>query len=259
MISPTFAVGAEAIFQTERARPNTCCLWKIVDARHRLPTGTVVLPLLALALTFAVPLPARAAVNTIPVQVRELDAAAMSLFDAAEAGNWADAGRALDRVKRASSNLTTLEAPYVEAGGQLEDFFQVTNNFGADLIEAATALTVKDRRTLVSSADRLAARAGELSMPFAKRASALAPHIEALLFFARRMRSALAWHDISGFRMANDHFQRLRQALNNEFAKQAPEKVRAIDEALKRVSVSGSSADVKLLYTAIQDLRGTLQ
>jgi hypothetical protein len=121
----------------------------VLVTRRRLLAGTAALPLVALAVTFGLSIRARAATDTIPSAVRDLDVAAMALFDAAE--------------------------------GQLNNFFQARNNLTGDLIEAKTALSVKDRRWLVSSADRIAARAGELAQPFAQQANVLIARIEALL------------------------------------------------------------------------------
>ena len=61
-------------------------------------------------------------------------------------------------------------------------------------------MSVKDRRWLASSADRIASRAGELSQPFAERGGTVHQRVEVLLFLARRMRRALVWNDQSGYR-----------------------------------------------------------
>jgi hypothetical protein len=216
------------------------------------------LALLGLGATLGLPSPARAAANMIPKAVRNLDAAAMKLFDAAEAGDWFAAQQALDSAQAAGAAVDNLEGAYSDAGGQLENFFQVRNNIGADIVEAGTALSAKDRRWLVNSADRIAARAGELSEPFAERSNALVPRIETLLFLARRMRRARVWQDNVGFRAANDDFKRLWQALRRELRGQPAEKRRAIDEALNRAADSSSGADMKALYAAVLDLRDTV-
>ena len=231
----------------------------VVIARRRLLAGTAALPLVALAATLGLSMRARAATNTIPSVVRDLDVAAMALFDAAEGGRWPAARRAMDRARTAADAVGAVESAYVDAGGQLSDFFQARNNLTGDLIEAKTALSVKDRRWLVSSANRIAVRAGELSQPFAEQAKALIPHIEALLFLTRRMRQARVWQDDIAFGVAQDDFKRLWHALRDKLDKQPPDKVRALDEALTRVAISRSRTDLKSLYTAIQELRGLVQ
>ena len=227
----------------------------VVVMRRRLLAGTAALPLVALAATFGLSTRARAATGMIPSAVRDLDMAAMALFDAAEGGRWLVARQALNRARTSAEAIGAVESAYVDAGGQISDFFQARNNLTGDLIEAKTALSVKDRRWLVSSADRIAARAGELSLPFAEQANVLIPRVEALLFLARRMRRALVWQDDIGFGVAQDDFKRLWQALRDELEKQLPDKVRALDNAMNRVAVSRSSTDLKSLYTAIEGLR----
>ena len=227
----------------------------VVVMRRRLLAGTAALPLVALAVTFGLSTRARAATGTIPSAVRDLDVAAMALFDAAEGGRWLVARQAMERARTAAEAMGAVESAYVGAGGQINNFFQARNNLTGDLIEAKTALSVKDRRWLVSSADRIAARAGELAQPFAEQANVFIPRIEALLFLARRMRRALVWQDDIGFGVAQDDFKRLWQTLRDELDKESAGKVRALDDALSRVSVSRSRTDLKSLYAAIQGLR----
>lgn len=210
--------------------------------------------LLGLAATLSPPRPARGAANSIPPAVRNLDSAAMKLFDAAEARDWSAAQRALDGARATGAAVDNLEGPYTDAGGQLENFFQVRNGLGADIVEAGAALSAKDPRWLVNSADRIAARAGELSEPFAQHSSALLPRIESLLFLARRMRRARLWQDDSGFRSAHDDFKRTWQGLRRDLRNQPAEKLRALDEAFARVSDLNSGADLKALYTAVLGL-----
>jgi hypothetical protein len=123
-----------------------------------------------------------------------------------------------------------------------------------EVIEVQTALSVKEKRWLVSCAARIAARAGELSQPFDGQTNALIPSIEALLFLARRMRQAGVWQDDIGFGVAQDDLKRVWQTLSVELKRQSPERVRALDDALTRVSNSHSSAALKSLYTSIQGL-----
>ena len=89
-------------------------------------------------------------------------------------------------------------------GAWLDRFFEACNNLGADLVEARTALTVKDRRWLVSTAGLIADRAGEFSQPFVEHGNALIPSIESLLFLAPRMRRAVVWQDTIGYRNTHD-------------------------------------------------------
>ena len=228
-------------------------------ARRRLLAGAAALPLVALGLILVPAIRAHAATASTPastpVSVRELDSAAMALFDAAEASDWTAARQALARARRAAEAVGSVEPAYTDAGGRLNHFITARNNLGADLIEAKTALSVKDRRWLVSSADHLAARAGELAQPFAEHAGALAPRIDTLLFLARRMRRALVWQDNVGLRAARDDFRRLWQELRSELRNQPSGTRRALDEALTRMTDSASTAHAKALYAAVRQLR----
>lgn len=227
----------------------------VLSSRRRLLAGAVALPLAGLGLAIVPVVRARAATAGTPVAVRELDRAAMALFDAAEASRWAAARQALAAARRAADAIASVESAYTDAGGRLNHFITARNNLGADLIEAKTALSVKDRRWLVSSADRLAARAGELAQPFAEHAGSLDPRIETLLFLARRMRRALVWQDNDGLRAARDDFERLWRALRGELRNQPPGSRRALDQALTHMTDSASTAHAKALYDAVRRLR----
>ena len=221
--------------------------------RRRALLIAVVPPLLApLAMT---PRTAHAAAAAIPAALSEIDRAAVALLDAGETGQWAAARQALIRAGEATHGVAPLESAFVEAGGELRHFFQARNDLVADLIEAKTALSVKDRRWLSSAAVQIAARAGELSQPFAARSGALLPQMESLLYLARRMRRAMVWQDNIGFRSAQADFKRLWPALKGELASAPVDRVRAMDEALVSISSSSSTADVRRLYAALQQLR----
>ena len=221
--------------------------------RRRALLIAVVPPLLApLAMT---PRTAHAAVAAIPAALHELDRAAVTLLDAGETGHWVAAGQALARAGKAAHKVAPLESAFVEAGGELRHFFQARNDLVGDLIEAKTALAVKDRRWLTSAAVHIAARAGQLSQPFAARSGALLPQVESLLYLARRMRRAMVWQDNFGFRSAQDDFNRLWSALKGGLASAPPDRVRALDNALVGIASSASTAKVRRLYAAVQQLR----
>ena len=173
-------------------------------------------------------------------------------------GGWSAAKQALQRAQRAAGAVAPLESAFVDAGGELRHFFQARNDLVGDLIEAKTALSVRDRRWLVSAADRIAARAGELSQPFEMRANALLPRVESLLYLVRRMRRALVWQDHIGLQSAHDDFRRLWSGLKVELTAAPADRVRALDDALISLSLSKSSADVQRLYVAVQQLRETM-
>jgi hypothetical protein len=209
---------------------------------------------LALMPALGFPETARAQTAIIPDTVRALDAAATKLFVAAEAGKWVDAAPALRRVQSIAPSVSDLESAYVDAGGALEDFIAVVNNLSADAIEASTALAVKDRRWLVSCADRIASRAGELSRPFDRRVNAVVPRIDTLLFLARRMRRAIVWGDKGTLTHAHDGFTRLWASLRDELAGNQPTAVNAVQRALANVGRAPSPGEVKRLYEATQAL-----
>lgn len=227
---------------------------ELLAQRRRLIAAATLAPVGALALSLA-PRSARAAVVALPAALAELDAAAMSLFDAAEAGQWAQARAALARARSAANAAGPLEGVFTEAGGELHRFFQARNNLTGDLIEARTALSVNDRRWLVSVADRIVARAGELSQPFAERSGTVNQRIDVLLFLARRMRRALVWSDELGYRSARDDFKQLWQSTAPEMATLPPQKRRGLDDALLRLSLSRAANDVKRFYNAVAALR----
>ncbi len=222
--------------------------------RRRALAAAAALPLLASIVMTAAPRSARAATSAVPRPVIELDRAAMALFDAAEAGQWAAARQALDRANAAADAAVRLESQFTGAGGTLSHFYQLRNDLDGDLVEARTALAAQDRRWLASAADRIVRRAGELSQPFAQRADTLLPRLETLMYLARRMRSALVWQDPDGFRRAHEDFDRLWQAVKRDLSNEPPERVRAVDDALLGTSLSKSTADVRRLYAAIQAL-----
>ena len=223
--------------------------------RRRFIAAAVLLPPVTLASSLGSPLSASAAGVELPRAVRSLDSAATALFDAGEAANWADAEQALGRVKTAALEVTVLQTAFLAAGGAISHFIEAQNNLGGDLIEAGTALSARDQHWLISSADRIEARAGELSQPFMDRTDTIGPRVETLLFLARRMRRALVWHDDAGYRQASDDFKRTASSLRAELDKRSPEKARALRLALERISASPSSAELKSLYGATLRLR----
>ena len=223
--------------------------------RRRALLIAAVPPLLAPLAMTVTPRSAHAAASAVPSALNELDRAAVALLDAGETGQWMAAGQALARARKAAHSVAPLESAFVEAGGELRHFFQARNDLVADLIEAKTALSVKDRRWMSSAAVQIAARAGELSQPFSARSGALLPQVESLLYLARRMRRALVWRDDIGFRSAQDDFKRLWSALKGELASAPPDRVRVLDDALVSISSSTSTADIRRLYAAVQQLR----
>jgi hypothetical protein len=229
----------------------------MLPGSHRAWVAKRPVSLLAIVLgtVFSTVFGTSAAAAGLPATIQSLDIDAMKLFDAAESGDWASAGKALDRAKVAGEEVKGLESAYVDAGGRLGNFYQVQNNLGADLIEASTALSVRDRRWLVSASDRIESNTGELSQPFADGKNAVVPTIETLLFLARRMRRALVWEDDDGLRNASADFRHLWPSLRSDLAGRSPAKVAALEQALTRIGSSPSRADVKALYAATRDLR----
>ena len=150
--------------------------------------------------------------------------------------------------------MNGLESAYLAAGGDTEDFIQVLNNLSDDAIEAGTALSTKDRRWLVSCADRIASRAGELSRPFAGRADAVVPRIDTLLFLARRMRRALVWRNEDGLISAQDAFTQLWSRLRKELAGKQATAADAVQRALAGIEKPPTRAEIKRLYEATQAL-----
>lgn len=225
---------------------------ELLSQRRRLIAAAVLAAGSGLSLT---PLRARATGTAMPSILKELDAAALALFDSAEASQWERARAALARARTAANAADSLEAAFTEAGGELHRFFQARNNLAGDLVEAGTALSVKDRRWLVSTADRIAARAGELSQPFAERTGSVPQRIEVLLFLARRMRRALVWADEVGFRSAQRDFRRLWQSTAIELTPDVSERRRVLEEALTHLTLSRSTAAIQQLYDAVAALR----
>lgn len=233
-----------------RAEASTTAL---LAQRRRLLAAATLGPagIAAIAAATLSPRSAHAAAGT-PSPVRDLDAAAVALFDAAEAGQWPKARSALASARRADAATGALEASFTEAGGELHRFFQARNDLSGDLIEAGTAISVKDRRWLVNVADRIVARAGELAQPFvAGSAGGLQQRIEVLIFLARRMRRALVWADDTGFRSAQSDFKRLWQQTAAELAPTLQSRRRALDEALQRTALTKSTRSVRELYDAV--------
>jgi hypothetical protein len=244
--------------RSDRPAPYVIAAARAVCAsRRRLFTAAAALSLVGLV-SLAPVRGARAAAAGAPAALHDLDAAAMALFGAAEAGQWSDARAALDRARAAAAEVGAVEPAFLAAGGQLTQFFEARNNLGGDLVEARTALSVKDRRWLVSTAGRIADRAGELSQPFAEHGNALIPSVEALLFLARRMRRAVVWQDDIGYRSAHDDFKRLWKDVREPLRKQSPDQVRALDQALAQMTHERSTAQAKALYAAVQQLRNGL-
>jgi hypothetical protein len=221
-------------------------------SRRRLLAASAML--LALTSVLGASIEARAANPTVPGAVGSLDVAAMALFDAAESANWDGAAQALKNVTSAALGVKDLEPDYIRAGGEIGDFIEAQNNLSGDLVEANLALSVKDKRWLVSAADRIESRAGELSQPFAARSNTVAPRVATLLFLVRRMRRALVWEDDGGFRDARDAFDRLWSSLRIELA--GKPSVGAVQGAVTSIGTSPTGAGLKKLYTAVLAMGG---
>lgn len=228
----------------------------------RVPTGRV--PdgarrrLLAAAslLASAVCAPGVRAAPPLPGAVRALDAAALALFEAAEAGDWTRAQAAVQRARQAATDIDAVEGAYTEAGGVLHRFYAARNALGGDLVEAQAALAARDRRWLAAVADRLLARAGELALPFAGGGDDLAARIETLLFLAQRMRRALLWEDPIGYRGAQRDFETLWKPLRAELAARADgARLKALDDALARAAHVQTPAAARALAAAVLALR----
>jgi hypothetical protein len=221
--------------------------------RRQLLAAACLTPPVLVALGAAVPWPAQAAA-ALPVALRELDAAAMDLFDAAEAGQWPRARAALERARRAAADTAPLKAAYTDAGGELHRFFQARNALAGDLPEAGTAIAARDRRWLVGVAERIVGRAGELAQPFVGRADDLQARIEVLIYLARRMRSALVWGDDIGLRSAQADFRELWRLTAAELPPAQHDRRRALDLALERIALTKSPRAVRELYDAVAAL-----
>lgn len=194
----------------------------------------------------------------MPGALLDLDAAALALSDAAEAGRWDDARKALAAARTAARSVANLESSFTEAGGQLGRFFAATNQLSADLINAAAAESVRDRPWLLSSADNLLALAGDLTEPYASRIGAAVPRLEVVLVLARRMRQAPTWQDEVAFETARRAFDRQWPALRDELSTRRRHLVERVDAARAGIAISPSSANARTLYVAVHDLLGAL-
>ena len=210
---------------------------------------------IALAATLLAARPVLAARATMPDALRRLDAAAMALFDAAEDEQWAAAKQALAGARAAAVAAEDDERHYVDAGGQMADFLAARDNLRADLIEAGMALATPDKRWLVACAERIAERAGELSVPFAERDDILAPRLTTLLFLARSIRRAVTWGDADALADAQQEFGRLWRAVRVELSGKAPTESKTLDAALEKLKHSNTTADARALYNSVARLR----
>ncbi|WP_295637050.1 hypothetical protein [uncultured Methylibium sp.] len=227
---------------------------ELLSQRRRLIAAASLGPVGIMAGTLA-PLRARAA-GALPSSVRDLDAAALVLFDAAASARWVQARAALARARTAATAAASLGGPFTEAGGALHRYFEARNGLSGDLVEAGLALSVKDHRWLIGVAERIVTRAGELAQPFAERSDKLTPQIETLLFLARRMRRALVWHDSIGYQGARGDFGSLWQAMLPELAPSVPAgRIQALDQALQGATHSPSPSAGKRLDEAVRALR----
>ena len=229
---------------------------ELLSQRRRLIAAASLSPVGVMAGAL-VPLRARAA-TVLPAPVRDLDAAALALFDAAESGQWVQARATLARARAAATAATSMGGPFTEAGGALHRYFEARNGLSGDLVEAGLALSVKDRRWLIGVAERIVTRAGELAQPFAERSDAVTPRIEALLFLARRMRRALVWNDSIGYQAAHRDFGSLWQTLRPDLIGSVPTlRIQAVDQALQGAGPSPSPTVGKRLYEEVRALRHT--
>lgn len=245
------ALRADGVGDCARAEAATA---ELLSQRRRLMAAASLGPVGVMA-GVLLPLRARAAA-AIPAQVRDLDAAALALFDAAESGQWVQARTALARARAAATAAGAMGGPFTEAGGALHRYFEAKNGLNGDLVEAGLALSVKDRRWLIGVAERIVTRAGELSQPFAERSDAVTPRIETLLFLARRMRRALVWSDAFGYQGAHQDFDSLWQTLRVELAARVPAgRIQALDQALQRAASSRTAENGRRLYQAVRALQ----
>ena len=227
--------------------------------RRRVVQAAASVVLLASCALAIVPSRAIAAGPAVPLAVQGLDRAAMALFDAAEAADWAGASKAVASARAAAAEVAGLESSFADAGGSVEAFIQVHDNLGGDLIEASTAVSSRDQRWLISSADRIATRAGELSMPFEQGTVAAVPRVETLLFLARRIRRARIWQDREGLNSASDDFNRLLTALEPQLQGNALAKASALRKAFASIGLKSSPADLKRFYGDVQALRDAIR
>ncbi len=225
--------------------------------RRRLLARTALMTVMATA-AWSIETSALAAASSTPAAVHRLDDAAMALFDAAETANWTDGRKDLAQARQAALEVNRLEGAFTDAGGTPENYFEVQNNLSADLMEADLALSVKDKRWLINSADRIASRAGELSQPFAATSKGVTSRIETLLFLDRRMRRALVWSDNDGYRSGSEAFKNVWSSLKTQLGGRDSRKAEVLDQAFARLRVESSSANLRTLYMAIQNLRDTV-
>lgn len=230
---------------------------EIDPSRRRLLAIAATVPLLAAFTRARAASPSVATTPAIPQPLLDLDFAAMALFDAAEATHWDDTHKALSKVETSAAAIAALEARYTEAGGQLERFFEATNHLSADLIDARAAESVRDRAWLLSSADNILERAGDLTEPFARRTDAELPRIEVLLVLARRMRRALDWQDDQGFEAALRDFNRLWLIVRRQVAARMPGQVQSVEQALASIARSRTVENLRALSTAVHELGAT--
>jgi len=217
--------------------------------RRRWLAAATVFPLLA-----ATAPAARAAARPVPQPLLDLGSAATKLFNAAESGSWETIQAALATVQAAVERVRGAEKAYAEAGGPVNRFFEAGHYLEAEMVDARAAASVRDRPWLVSTADNILSRVGDLTAPFADGSDQLLPQAEALLFLTRRMRRALAWDDADGMTLARRDFDRLWKRLRGEVASQAPAKVRSVDAALGAVARARTVASLRALAAAVRGL-----
>ena len=204
------------------------------------------------------PAHAAAPAQPVPHVVLDLDTAVLALFDAAEARRWDDAHKAIASAQSAARSLRNLEASYSEAGGETSRFFTTTDQLSADLIDASAAASVRDQPWLVSTADNLLARAGDLTEPYVSRIEAAAPRLEVLLVLARRMRQAPVWENENEFDDARRAFDLLWPSVRDQLDVRRPQLVVRVDAARAGILVSPSSTNAGDLYAAVRNLLGAL-
>ena len=228
---------------------------RAIDLRRRLLVNLgIALFAGAGRLAYATPAPA----PTLPQTVVDLDAATLAFFEAARAGRWDDAHKQLEAVRNAARSVPELQSSFTDAGGELSRFFAATNALTADLVDASAAESVWDRTWLVSAAENLLARAGDLTEPYASRIDATAPRLEVLLVLARRMRRAPAWLDTTGYASARRSFDHLWPALRGELRAKRPHLVESVDAARAGITGPPSSANAHTLYVAVRNLLGAV-
>jgi len=227
----------------------------VIDVRRRTLVSLGI-ALLAGAGRLAEASPAPA--STVPQTVIDLDASTLAFFEAAKAGRWDDVHKELEAVRNAARSVPELQSSFTDAGGELSRFFAATNALTADLVDAAAAESVWDRTWVVSAAENLLARAGDLTEPYAARIDATAPRLEVLLVLARRMRRAPEWLDTTGYASARRSFDRLWPALRGQLGAQRPHLVESVDAARAGIAGPPSPANAHTLYVAVRNLLGAV-